>query len=467
MLGLSIGCARCHDHKFDPIPTSDYYALYGIFSSTKYAFPGTEVYKHPKDFVPLVFGTNAAGLAEYQAELADLDDQAEKLTDEKRKYSGLTNAKGAVKGVADEMPTPEQEQKLLEIKAALQDVQTRQKTMEAEAPAVEQAYAVSEGKPVDTPIHFRGEPANLGEIVPRGFLQILGGQKLPPEEKGSGRLELAQWLTERKNPLTARVMANRIWQFHFGHGLVQTPNDFGLRGKLPTHPELLDYLATKFMEGGWSVKKMHKLLMLSQAYQLASTDDAKNAGNDPNNELLWRFNRQRLEAEEIRDAMLSVSGALDPTMGGAHPFPPETEWKYTQHTPFIAAYETNRRSVYLMQQRIKQQPFLEVFDGADPNAPTGERPINISPTQALFMMNDPFAHEQADKFAVRLGLSQLKEPGRINYAYQLAFGRPATKEEINIGREYLKKCGEAMKRTKVPPDLQSPRGIGQLRPDAL
>lgn len=470
LLGLSVSCARCHDHKFDPIPTSDYYALYGIFKSTKYAFPGTEIYRHPKDFVPLASGTNAQEVYEFQTELAKLDDEIEKLTEEKitlnrqlKKSSRSGKAKlnqqesvkkEGLKDGKDEADGEDAETKLLKVKAALEDAKAEQKRLEATAPPVEKAYAVGEGTAADASIQRKGDPANPGDKVPRGFLQVLGGQTLPPDEKGSGRLELAQWVTDPGNPLTARVMVNRIWQHHFGRGIVDSPNDFGVRGKLPTHPELLDYLASRFKESGWSVKAMHRLIMLSATYQLSSAEGAENAAVDANNELFWHYNRQRLDAEEIRDAMLAISGSLDKTMGGEQPFPPESEWHYSQHKPFVAVYDTRRRSIYLMQQRIKKQPFLEVFDGADPNATTGLRPISTTPLQALFMMNDGFAHEQAEKFAVRIGMAYSTEAGRINYAHQLAFGRPATSEEVKMGRGYLKACRAALKETKVPLDEQ-------------
>jgi len=456
ILGLSVSCARCHDHKFDPIAARDYYGLYGIFSSTKYAFPGTEIYRHPKDFIPLTSTTNAETVVEIQTEQAELDAEIDKLQEQKTalRHAEKNKEKNDHKSEPPTEATEEDKRKLLEVKAALEDARSRQRVLEFKMPQVEKAYAVSEGKPADARIQFKGNPEDLGEVAPRGFLQILGGQKLPPEEKGSGRLELAQWLTAPKNPLTARVMVNRIWQHHFGRGIVESPNDFGTRGKAPTHPELLDFLASEFLKNNWSIKKMHKLIMLSSAYQISSSDDLHNSNIDANNDLFWRFNRQRLEAEEIRDAMLFISGGLDVTMGGEHPFPPENEWRFSQHKPFVANYETNKRSVYLMQQRIKKQPFLEVFDGADPNATTGERPISTTPIQALFMMNDSFAHEQADKFAVRLGMAHLQESRRIDYAYQLAFGRHATREEIRVGEKFLKQCREDLQKTKVPADQQ-------------
>ncbi len=456
ILGLSVSCARCHDHKFDPISAKDYYAIYGIFSSTRYAFPGTEVYRHPKDFVPLATGTNIEAVVKHQTELAELDDKIDKLQEEKRALQKPDKDEEGSGAKVDEKADDDKEAegKLLKVKADLEDAKVRQKKLEANPPQVEKAYAVSDGKAADAKIQKKGDPHNLGETVPRGFLQILGGEKVPTTEQGSGRAELAQWLTKEKNPLTARVMVNRLWQNHFGRGIVRTGNDFGARGEAPTHPELLDYLATQFKQSGWSIKKMHKLMMLSQTYQLASADTSKNLNVDGNNDLFWKFNRRRLSAEEIRDAMLSISGTLDLTMGEGHPFPAENEWKFSQHRPFVAVYETSRRSVYLMQQRIKRQPFLEVFDGADPNATTCLRAISTTPVQALFMMNDPFAHEQADKFAVRIGLAEISAAKRIDYAYRLAFGRSASREEIRTGKIYLQQCSQSLKETNTRKEQQ-------------
>lgn len=461
ILGLSVSCARCHDHKFDPIPTKDYYSLYGIFESTKYAFPGTEVYRHPKDFVPLVTGTNIEVVARYQSELAELDTELDKLGDEKRELIGKLGKEEAAgkKAGEEDAKSDEEEQKLRErlkeVKVALEDARSRQKKLESDPPEVEQAYAVSEGKSANARIQKKGSPTNLGEEVPRGFLQILGGQQLSKEEKGSGRLQLAQWLTNPDNPLTSRVIVNRIWQYHFGKGLVETPNDFGSRGKIPSNADLLDYLATQFIKDGWSFKKMHKVIMLSRAYQLSSGNNPKNDAIDPDNTWLWRFNRRRLSAEEIRDSLLAISGTLDRTMGAGHPFPPQNEWKFSQHKPFMADYPISRRSVYLMQQRIRKQPFLEVFDGADPNAITGDRPISTTPIQALMMMNSPYVFELADKFAVRVGLATFEPKERIDYAFRLAFCRTPTGSEYKEGMAYLRKLRSELRKTDVPADQQA------------
>jgi hypothetical protein len=249
-------------------------------------------------------------------------------------------------------------------------------------------------------------------------------------------------------------MVNRIWQYHFGKGLVQTSNDFGARGSAPTHPRLLDYLAARFVAGKWSVKSLHRMIMLSRAYQMASVNNARNAVADVNNDFVWRFNRRRLEAEEIRDAMLAVAGALDRSMPEAHPFPPEKDWRYTQHVQFFADYDSDHRSVYLMQQRLKKQRFFEVFDGADTNATTAQRPVSTTPIQALFMMNDPFVHKQADNLAVRIGMAHAETAKRVDYAYVLLFGRHSTREEIRMAEGYLREVGADLRKTKIPADLQ-------------
>jgi hypothetical protein len=298
-------------------------------------------------------------------------------------------------------------------------------------------YGVVEGTPRNARIQLRGDPEKLGREVERGFPEVLGGDKLPPESSGSGRSELAGWLTRPDNPLTARVMVNRIWQYHFGRGLVATPNDFGTRGAKPSHPELLDYLAQRFIAGGWSIKKMHREIMLSQSYQMASLDDPQAAENDPGNEFHWRFNRRRLEAEAVRDSILAISGELDCTPGQEHPFPPPTSWGYTQHAPFGAVYDHNRRSVYLMTQRIKRHPFFALFDGADPNASTPERRLTTVPTQALFFLNDAFVHSKADKFAARIVAARARDPERVELAYVQTLGRPATDEERAEALKFL------------------------------
>jgi len=239
---------------------------------------------------------------------------------------------------------------------------------------------------------------------------------------------LAEWLIASANPLPARVMANRIWLNHFGKGLVTTPNDFGMRGQAPSHPELLDWIALEFVRGGWSVKKLHRLIVLSATYRQSAEGRGDAAERDPNNTLYWRFDRRRLSAEEIRDSLLDAGGKLDRTSGGAHPFPPESSWNFTQHVPFSAIYETDQRSVYLISLRQRKHPFLALFDGADTNASTSVRQTTTVPTQALYFMNDPFLHKQAELLAGRV-LAMKDDDARTDGLYRLAFQRlPTTRD---------------------------------------
>jgi hypothetical protein len=314
-------------------------------------------------------------------------------------------------------------------------------------------------------VQLRGEPYNRGPTVRRGFLTVLGGQKLPDQYKGSGRLELARWLTDPANPLTARVLVNRLWQHHFGQGIVKTPSDFGRRGAAPTHPELLDYLATRFVDGGWSIKAMHKLIMTSAAYRRGDAADPKNVERDASNDNLWRFDRRRLDAEQIRDAMLFVSGDLDPTIPAGHPFPPMSKWGWTQHNPFSAVYETRHRSIYLMQQRIKKHPFLALFDGADPNSSTAQRTGSTTPLQALYMMNDKFVFDQSERFATTLTERHPDLASRVSAAIAMCYGRPAdVPEEVAAALQFIDAYRARLAASpKHPADLERPALAAYLR----
>jgi hypothetical protein len=282
------------------------------------------------------------------------------------------------------------------------------------------AYGVSEGTPHHARLQERGEPEKPGAEIPRGFISVLGNAELPASMTGSGRLELAEWLTRPDNPLTARVMVNRIWQYHFGRGLVSTPNDFGNRSEPPLNPDLLDHLASRLMKNGWSVKDMHRLILLSATWRQAAVDDP--AATERTSRY-GAFPRRRLSAEELRDAVLSVSGALDLQPGREHPFPPSPGWGFTQHAPFAAVYDHDKRSVYLMVQRNKRHPFLALFDGADPNSSTPERRVTTVPTQALYFLNDPFVHAKSIRLAERLQASSPDEGRQIEFATRLALGR--------------------------------------------
>ncbi len=420
VLGLSLGCARCHDHKYDPVGADDYYALYGIFQSTRYPYPGCETTRYQKDFVPLVPPAEAeALLAPYREKLAALEDELKRLEAEQ-------------KALRESSP-----EKAKALDAPIRDVRKKRDAFIVEGkPKMETAYAVAEAKPEHSRIHVKGDPKVLGREIPRRSLMVLGGQ---PAATGSGRRELAAALTDPRNPLFARVMANRIWHHHFGRGIVETPNDLGTRGAPPTHPELLDWLASRFIDDGFSIKAMHRRIMLSRAYRLASREIPGNAAVDPRNDLRTRFERRRLEAEAVRDAMLAASGLLDETPGGAHPFPPEKAWTFSASGPFTAVYETRRRSVYLMSGRIRNHPFLEVFDGSDPNLSTGSRLLTTTALQSLYLMNSRFVSEQADAFGARARSA----PDPVGFAYETAYGREPSAAERSRAEAFLAKARES------------------------
>ena len=306
-------------------------------------------------------------------------------------------------------------------RARITEALRRRAELQASRPAAAVAYAVADGVPHDTRLQRRGEPADLGDAVPRKFPDILGGQKVRAADS-SGRLELARWLTDPANPLTARVMVNRVWQGHLGRGLVATPNDFGTRGEKPTHPELLDYLASQLIRSGWSLKALHREIVGSATYQQSANSSEPSPWYDA-------FTRRRLTAEELRDTLLFVGGDLDTTPGESHPFPPESTWSFTQHAPFAAEYETRKRSVYVMQKRNRRSRFFALFDGPDPNESTARRDVTTVPTQALFFMNDPFLHAQAARFAARVRAAAPTDRERLDEAYRILLGRAATDDE--------------------------------------
>lgn len=435
-LGLTISCTRCHDHKFDAISKEDYYGLYGILESTRYPFPGIELDKKPKDLVPLMSPAKYdAAMTPYRKELAEFDERLKKLRDQK-KTAENTNYKERAKEV---------EKEIKEVTAQRDKVQP---------PRVDYAYAMAEGKPRNAKIHKRGEPKTLGEEVPRRFLELLGGQMVR-DSKTSGRGELADWIADPKNPLTARVMVNRVWQYHFGSGLVNTASDFGVRGEPASHPELLDWLAHRFVTDNWSIKKLHRAIMLSRVYQLSSADDEYNLARDTDNEYHWRFNRRRLDAEQLRDSVMLIAGTLDLSpMDKPHPFPATEKWEFTQHHPFKDVYPTTKRSIYMMQKRITALPYFQIFDGPDPNASTARRDSSVTTVQALFLLNNDLMQQQAKAFATRL-LREKDDTVRIDKAFKLVLARAPTRDEKERTLAFLEKARakiQPAKDTKADPE---------------
>jgi hypothetical protein len=279
--------------------------------------------------------------------------------------------------------------------------------------------------PTTPHILLRGNPNNVGEAVPRQFLLVLAGPNRQPFREGSGRLELARAIASRDNPLTARVLVNRVWLHHFGNGLVRTPSNFGLRGELPTHPELLDYLAATFMDQGWSIKKLHRLILLSQTYRQAADGDPRGDKVDPENRLLGRMNRRRLDFEALRDSLLAAAGRLDPALGG-------------RSVDLVQAPFTTRRSVYGFIDRQNLPGLFRAFDFASPDTTSAQRYETTVPQQALFLMNSPFVVEQARRLAARADVgAQTDDPARVAYLYRLLYGRAPDQDEVALGLEFL------------------------------
>jgi len=434
-LGLSLKCARCHDHKFDPVTADDYYALYGIFDSTQYPWAGGEEFSskkiHRQHFVALIPDDKAAPLqAEFDQQLAALAVQIESL--EKLHDSAVETAK------------PDLKKSLDSLRSAQFNLQRR-----GSPPALPVAYAVRDREPHDSAKQLKGDAAQPGPVIPRGAIKFFGGElTIPPGQ--SGRLQLAEWLVSPRHPLTARVYVNRVWQQHFGRGLVETPSNFGMRGSLPSHPELLDDLARRFIDSGWSTKELHRLILASQTWQLSSASDAANEGIDPGNVSLWRHSRRRLEAEEIRDSLLAVSAGLKTDRPGAHAFPSAFEWKWTQHNPFRDFYDTPHRSVYLMTPRLQRHPFLGLFDGPDTNTSTGVRTVSTVPPQALYLMNSPEMQTIAASLATRLRTASPDHDARIQLAHELCYARTATDTECAKAAEYLSLCTTELNQTTIP-----------------
>jgi hypothetical protein len=577
-LGLTVACARCHDHKFDPIPTRDYYSLASIFASTKslakvegtvsqlYFAPlvtkdVAELYNAHQDKVKAkqeeideVTGTEADRHAEvlraqmlsylpaaWQYEnrpgsMADLKlaDFAQQQNLDvivlerwitylkpsidvrphlKRWYEATDAATAALSRSETQQKLPEPPAALAEVARSFQE---GLKTLAAERNEAQQAHkknvtearrlgmplperinldvarqrfltdvtdkkgplalpdtepeklfsaasvaklaelrkefealkaasppeppmacAVTEGLPVQQKVFIRGNTANPGEDAPKLFLRVIAGEQQTPVTKGSGRLELAEWLTRPDHPLTSRVMVNRLWQWHFGEGLVRTSSNFGKLGELPSHPELLDYLARQFVKQDWSIKAMHRLIMLSSTYQMGSDISNQSAEMDPDNRLLSHMNRRRLDAEEIRDGMLALTGQLDLTVGGTLQSGFGTDGENSGGRLSINPDSSVRRTVYLPIRRSNLPSLFNLFDFGDATTPgEGRARTNVSP-QALYMMNGEAVTKRSRELARALLEGNGSDDQRIALAYQRTLGRAPTDEEVRESLDYV------------------------------
>ncbi len=342
LLGLTVACARCHDHKYDPITMADYYGLAGVFAST-------EMFNRP------------------------IDDSVETQKGQSK------DPKHAV-------------------------------------------HIVRDGDPQDVHLMIRGDVNNKGPIVERRFLQVFG-EPMRPLKQGSGRADLAEAIVDRENPLTARVIVNRVWSQFFGRPLVATPSNFGALGSPPTHPELLDDLAVRFMDQGWSMKWLEREIVLSAAYGQSSVIDPHKSSIDPENKLIWRVPRRRLGIEAFRDALLFVSGRLEQRVGGESMQPDDPE--------------SRRRTLYSEVSRMDLNPLLARFDFPDPNSHSAKRFETTTPLQKLFLLNSPFLINQADELAKRLQSVDGSHEARIEHAYQLLWLRDPTAQEVALGEAFV------------------------------
>lgn len=418
-LGLTVACARCHDHKFDPISTEDYYALAGVFASTRM----TER--------PLIPAKEYAPVARAKAEVKKLTAQIKKLKAKKPRpqdYAGqLRKLQARIKQIESSTPN--------------------YRTMLANAVKDESLYVRRAGKtpqsgtrleyksqPRDLRLFVRGNPNKLGPVIPRRFLRVLSKGKPEPFQQGSGRLELAKAIVNDAGPLAARVIVNRIWLAHFGRGLVDTPSNFGTQGTLPSHPDLLEDLTARFVENGWSLKWLHREIVLSATYRQKSRVADASGGKaqivDPENRWLWRMNRRRLDVEAWRDAMLACSGQLKTAIGG--------------RSVKLDGRTNHRRTLYGTIHRREMPAMLRLHDFPDPTAHSPRRVATTTSLQALFVLNSPLLSTQSAALAKRL---QRERPGdvtdQIQRAYQLLFGREATAAEVSLGREFLSAGGTA------------------------
>jgi hypothetical protein len=435
--GLTAACARCHDHKFDPIPQKDYYALAGIFRSTRTCYGTIRLLQsnHPSSLLTL-------------PKAADAPVPLEPLTPERR--AGIEKQ---VQDVRDQMAN---------VTGTGQDVFLRRLLLRNRVSLLESqldlyqsdgtpkvlAMGVREGLlPTDSRLYARGDIRQPGETVRRGFPQVLTTTQPSLRRGESGRRQLADWIASPDNPLTARVMANRVWLHLIGRGLVPTPDNFGASGLPPSNPALLDYLAVSLTEGGWSVKKLIRTIVLSRAYRLSSQLDEKDFEADPDNVLVWRMPQRRLEAEALRDAMLALSGRLDltPPKGDAVARGGEGNVGFRGRGGPAAGDPATidpHRTVYLPIVRDGLPEILTLFDFPDPSLIAGERATTTVPAQSLYLLNNPFVIRQAEGLAGRILASDGDEAARLTRAYQFCYARPPSETELQDARKFLADYGK-------------------------
>ncbi len=453
-LGLTASCARCHDHKFDPIPQSEYYALAGIFCSTDTLF-GTATQngnRQPAELIAL----SGTSVKPVKADGKSTNNANDSRKDVRKLITALEARLKSLQKRDEKNKTIERQ--IANVEKQLRTLRGQTKTPDAisdDKPAEEPDVTTTEpvllmgtldaGSVADTQVRLRGEPRDHGDTVRRGFLTIatLSDPPAIPEDH-SGRRQLADWLVDEANPLTARVAVNRIWQHLFGRGIVPTANNFGVSGVPPSHPELLDHLSMRFQENGWSFKETIREIMLSRVYRLSTQDDTAALEVDPDNTLLWRMNQRRLEVEAIRDAMLAAAGQIDltpmqgsvvATIGDGNVGQGIREERF--------ALDSFKRSVYMPIVRGAVPEMLKIFDFPEPSIISDQREETIVPTQALFMMNSDFVVAQSEQLARRVladeGLDSL---GRVDLAYQLTLARHPSAGEAEMSLDFIEQANQ-------------------------
>ena len=469
LLGMTIQCARCHNHKFDPIPQSDHYRLQAVFANTV----GDEIALVSKEGQQAFLDAAKAHdkkLEPFKNAVKEIDEPYRlRLVEERKK--GIDPALLAAFAIPKEKRTPEQERLAKEAKDQMTpawddvvavlpaDVKAKRYAIRKEMHAVDlhspepfdAAYAVANAKkPAETHILKVGDHKSKLDVVPAGLPQVIVDPAATfPQGLSGRRTALAQWLTSKENPVTARVMVNRIWQFRFGTGIVATPNDFGTLGARPTNQKLLDWLAVEFMDRGWDIRAIDRMLLLSAAYRQSSAHDEAKAKIDGENKLYWRANKRRLEGEAIRDSILAVSGALNTKMGGRGvkiPIEPEvydlifTEYETDNLWPLpVDRTEINRRSIYLLNKRSVRLPMMANFDQPDTITSCAMRSTSTHALQALTLMNSTFMQEQSKLFAQRIELECNGKQGcMIDASYRLTLGRLPSQVEKKLAVEFSK-----------------------------
>ena len=453
-LGLTLGCARCHDHKFDPIATADYYGLAGIFKSTRTM---TKYVKVAEWHEHLLHSSAATALkSTFDAKVA-----ARKAAI--AKFVSIADKAARKKAAADSNANPPEKLETLypeATKAELKKLRDELAALGKVGPELPSAMGVTEDKVVDIAVHVRGNPLNLGDVVPRHTPPVLRGPRVPKfTNTESGRRQLADWLVDPQHPLTARVFVNRVWRWHFGKGLVRSTDNFGLLGEVPSHPELLDWMARRFISDGWSIKSLHRLMLNSSTYQLASKPAPRtlavavpsarglgvrrSANIDPENQLFGRADVRRLEAEAVRDALLATSGQLNTAMRGSL-LKLKNRAYFFDHTSIDrTSYDSRRRSLYLPVVRNNVFDVFQLLDFPDPAVSTGDRATTVVASQALLMLNSDLVMQAGAKFAERLLADSADDDQRLSQLYLIAYGRVPTDDERRAERDFLTKVSRA------------------------